>query len=136
MNDSTAKGPDSTSGGGMSSDRVDQFKQEIGDLRLKGSSAADENRLARLGTLALAAGVVLAVVGAVMVYSTSDAADQRAFLAQTTFLGLALLIVGSAIFIRYSLSRYLRFWMIRLIHEQRSQTDRIVEAIEKASQGD
>ena len=142
MNDTTAPGSsasggaDSAAGGGMSSDRVDQFKQEIGDLRLKGSSAADENKLAKVGTAALIGGVALAILGAVMLTTTSDSADQRAFLAQTTFLGLAFLIVGSALFIRYSLSRYLRFWMIRLIHEQRAQTDRVVEAIEKASRGE
>ena len=43
------------------------------------------------------------------------------------------MIVGAALFIRYSLGRYLRFWMIRLIHEQRAQTDRVVEALDRMS---
>ena len=68
-----------------------------------------------------------------IVGSTSDGADQRAFLGQTTYLGIVLVIVGAALFVRYSLSRYLRYWMIRLIHEQRTQTDRIVDAIDRAS---
>lgn len=116
------------------SPRVAEFTEEINNLRLRGSSAGDERKLLMVGVAALVLGVVLALVGAGIVGSTSDSADQRAFLGQTTFLGLALLIAGAAVFVRYSLSRYLRFWMIRLIHEQREQTDRVVEAIRLASE--
>jgi hypothetical protein len=48
-------------------------------------------------------------------------------------MGLALIIAGAALFVRYSLARYLRFWLIRLTYESRANTDRIVEAIERAS---
>ena len=72
----------------------------------------------------------MAIVGILLVMSTSDAADQRAYASQTFWLGNIIVIVGAALFIRYSFGRYLRFWMIRLIHEQRAQTDRVVEALE------
>ncbi len=39
--------------------------------------------------------------------------------------GLALTLVGSVLFLVMSLQRYLRYWLIRLIYEQRDQTDRI-----------
>ena len=35
------------------------------------------------------------------------------------------------IWIRNSLTRYLRFWIIRLVYEQREQTDRLIEALER-----
>lgn len=115
-------------------DRAAEFRKEIEDLGATGSVGKTEGLLLRLSSIALGLGVVLAVLGAAILTTTSDGADQRAFLGQTTFLGTVIVIVGAALFVRYSLGRYLRFWMIRLIHEQRVQTDRIVDAIDRASQ--
>jgi len=33
--------------------------------------------------------------------------------------------------VRYSLARFLRFWLVRLVHEHRSETDRVVEALKQ-----
>ncbi len=118
------------------SERVDTFKTEIESLKLRGSGAEGERRLLFLGGLALAAGIALTIIGGIQVTNNTGPADQRAFLATGTFIGIALIIAGAALFVRYSLSRYLRFWLIRLIHESRSNTDRIVEAIERAARGD
>ena len=41
-------------------------------------------------------------------------------------LGLTLAVVGAALFIVMSLRRYFRFWLVRLIYEQREQTDRLL----------
>jgi hypothetical protein len=117
-------------------DRVDTFKSEIDGLKLRGSGAEGERRLLLLGGLALAAGIVLTIIGGIQVTNNTGPADQRAFMATGTFLGIALIIAGAALFVRYSLSRYLRFWLIRLIHESRANTDRIVEAIERAGRSD
>ena len=57
------------------------------------------------------------------------------FLATGSFLGIALIIAGAALFVRYSLARYLRFWLVRLVYESRANTDRIVEAIDRAAHG-
>src|SRR5690606_2904403 len=104
-------------------------------MKLRASSAEGERRLLVLGGLALIAGLALAIYGGIMVQNTTEnvAANQRAFMATGTFLGIALVIVGAALFVRFSLARYLRFWLIRLVHESRANTDRIVEAIERAS---
>jgi hypothetical protein len=40
--------------------------------------------------------------------------------------GLVLAVVGSALFIVMSLRRYFRYWLVRLIFEQREQTDRML----------
>ncbi|MEX0769010.1 MAG: hypothetical protein WD029_11110 [Microthrixaceae bacterium] len=114
--------------------RIDQFKSEIDGLKLKGSSSEGEKRLLILGIVLLVAGVLLALFGAIQVGQFPDSpADQRAYMAQGSFLGLALIIAGSALFVRFSLARYLRFWMIRMTYESRSNTDRLVDAIERAA---
>ena len=83
------------------------------DLKLRGESGEGEKRLLILGiVLALVAGVALAVFGAIQVGDTGvTRANQRAYMAQGSFMGLALIIAGAALFIRYSLARYMRFWL-------------------------
>ena len=114
--------------------RIEQFKSEIEDMKLRGSSSEGEQRLLVLGIALAVIGVALAVLGAIQVGASGGSpADQRAFMAQGSFMGLALIIAGAALFIRYSLARYMRFWLIRLTYESRANTDRIVDAIERAS---
>lgn len=114
--------------------RIDQFRSEVDGLKLKGTSGQNEHRLLVIGVLLTVVGVGLAILGAVQVGASGGSpADQRAYMAQGSFLGLALIIAGAALFIRYSIARYLRFWLIRLTYESRANTDRIVDAIERAS---
>jgi hypothetical protein len=114
-------------------ERVKQFTDEIGELKLKASSSDNERRLLAVGVLAAIAGLVLTIVGGIQVNNSLDGIKQSSALATGTFLGIALLIAGTALFVRYSLSRYLRFWLIRLVWESRANTDRIVEAIDRAA---
>ncbi len=117
-------------------ERIEAFRTEVEQMKLRASSAEGERRLVVLGALALVAGLALAIFGGIMVQNTTEnvAANQRAFMATGTFLGIALVIVGSALFVRFSLARYLRFWLIRLVHESRSNTDRIVDAIVRSNE--
>ncbi len=117
------------------SERVTQFRDEVAALKLKVGGAESERWLLVAGVLALGVGLVVTVIGGAMVVNTTEnvAANQRAFMASGTFLGIALMIGGAALFVRYSMARYLRFWLIRLVHESRVNTDRIVDAIEGRS---
>lgn len=122
------------SAAGTDSARVAEFRDEIDSLKLKGGSADGEKRLLALGIALMVIGIALAVFGAVQVGMMGDSpADQRAYMAQGSFLGIALVIAGAALFVRYSLARYLRFWLIRSSYEQRANSDRVVNAIERAA---
>ena len=49
-------------------------------------------------------------------------------------LGVALVasaVVGAALFLRYSIAGFLRFWLARLIYEQKAQTDRLLGGSDK-----
>ncbi len=115
----------------MNEDRIAQFTEEIGELKLRGAKADRERWMLILGTLGLVLGVALAVYGGMQASGTTNAADQWAYLATGTFLGLAFTIAGAALFVRYSLARFMRFWLVRIVHEQRSETDRMVEVLER-----
>jgi hypothetical protein len=118
-------------------DRIAGFQSEIESMKVKAAGGKNESKLLALGILLLVGGVALAVYGGIMVQNgvggVPNEYDQRAFMATGSFIGLALIIAGAAFFIRYSIARYLRFWLIRLVHESHANTDRIVEAIERAS---
>ncbi len=121
---------------GAESPRVAEFRNEIDGIKLRGGSAEGEKRLLALGVILMAVGIGLAIFGAIEVGLMGDSpADQRAYMAQGSFVGIALTIVGAALFVRYSLARFLRFWLIRTTYEQQANTDRIVAAIDRAVPG-
>lgn len=114
--------------------RVAQFREEMGRIGLKGAGAAAERWMLIGGTALVVVGVVLGVMGAVQTINAGDSpADQRAFTASGVLLGILLAVAGAALFVRYSISRFMRFWFLRMVYEQRAETDRIVDAIERAS---
>ena len=113
----------------MNEERIQSFTREIGEMRLRGARADRERLLLTVGTVMLVAGVALAVFGGFQASGTTDTGDQIAFLATGTLIGLALVIAGTALFVRYSIARFMRFWLVRLVHEHRSGTDRVVGAL-------
>jgi hypothetical protein len=42
---------------------------------------------------------------------------------------LALAVAGAAVFVRYSLARFLRFWLLRQLYEGQAHMDRLVGAL-------
>jgi uncharacterized membrane protein len=115
----------------MNENRIQTFTEEIGELKLRGARADRERWLLAIGTVALIAGVALAVVGGFQASGTTEVGDQLAFLATGTLIGLALVIAGAALFVRYSIARFMRFWLVRLVHEHRTETDRTIEALKR-----
>jgi len=114
--------------------RIEEFRSEIDSLKLKGSSGESEQKFLVGGIVLLVMGTLLAIYGAIQVGNSGGSlADQIAFLAQGSLVGIVLAVAGVGLFLRYSLGRYLRFWMIRQTYEARANTDRIVDAIERAA---
>jgi hypothetical protein len=117
---------------GLSDERLDEFEAEVKRLKVKGGASEPERRLVALGVILTVAGLVAGYVGLQMVRSAPDALAQGDGMA-TTVMGVGVALVGALIWVRYSLSRYLRFWLVRQVYEQRAQTDRVVAAIERST---
>ncbi len=113
------------------SPRMEAFQREVAELRIRGGAAGPEGRLLVFGVLLLVAGLVVVVIGWYGASGTKILSEQIPYLISGGLLGIGLTVIGAALYVRFSLARYLRFWLIRLIYEQREQTDRTVAALER-----
>lgn len=109
--------------------RIDQFRSEVADLDIKTPADSGERTY-------LLIGIVLMVIGGGLIFAgywgasgTGVLAEQIPYVLSGGFLGLGVMLVGAAMFVRYSLSRYLRYWLIRTIYEERTQADKVVESL-------
>lgn len=107
MTDRTTSAPDDGRLG-----RFDDALSQIGHR-----PSGNDRRNAIGGLVLMAAGVVVALVA---YYTSTSMSDQRDVLSAgiLALLGLAIVVVGATVFVRYSLSQFLRFWMLRLLLEQ------------------
>lgn len=113
----------------MNEDRINEFTAEIAGLKTS-AAKADRERWGLIGgALLLLVGLVAAIVGGFQASGADTPGDQWAFIATGSLIGLTLVLVGVALFVRYSLAKFLRFWLVRLIHEHRTETDRLIAAI-------
>jgi len=102
----------------MAADRRAAFEAEISRVQLKAGRAANERRFLAAGLAAMFAGVVVAFIAFLISTAMADTRDVISMSILAVF-GLALSVVGAAVFLRYALGRFFRFWLLRLIYEQR-----------------
>jgi hypothetical protein len=106
--------------------RVEQFKQDIAAMQVR-DPATGRDRLALRGGFALMViGVIVTIAGYVQSHGTTNPLGQRDAII-VALIGVAVTVAGAALFLRGSITMFLRFWLARLIYEQRAQTDRIIE---------
>lgn len=115
-------------GSTMSSARLAQFEDEVGKLKVTGGGANSERMGAMWGIGLTIVGFIVAVISWLSAMNANNTADiERSIIMGTIGVGLA--IVGIAIWVRNSMTRYLRYWIVRLVYEQREQTEAIVRAL-------
>ncbi len=124
MSDGTEAGADV-----MSSARLAQFQDEVSKLKVKGGGANPERNGANWGIGLGIVGVVVVVIAYLSAKSGSTATQLTSQIG--AIIGLLVGLIGVGLWLRNSLTRYLRYWLIRLIYEEREQTERLIAAIEK-----
>lgn len=105
--------------------RADRFVRDLAELKIPDPVARRAGLWLRLGGTLMALGLVLGVVAFFVSHTTTDPLVQRDGLA----LGLGAVagsVVGSALFLRYSLTGFLRFWMARQSYDIALLADRLV----------
>ena len=102
----------------MADPRVEQFRADIAEMRIKDPSPSRDALLLRLGLVLMVVGIVLGIVAFSLSHSTRIDFKQRDDI-DLALTGVAVTVAGAALFLRYSLAGFLRFWLARLIYEQR-----------------
>jgi hypothetical protein len=131
----TPMSENSTDDSVTSSARLAQFQEEVARLKLKGGGANPERNGSNTG-------IGLAVVGVIIVvlaWLSSKGAgggnvNARLDSVVAASIGVLVGIVGIVLWLRNSIASYLRYWLVRLIYEDREQTERLIQAIEKLSE--
>lgn len=110
--------------------RVEQFTAEIADMKLPDTATSRDRLLLRVGVALMVVGVATGVIAYVIGHGTTNPLQQRDAIVLAV-IGLTLAVVGGAVFLRYSMAQFLRFWLARLSWEQQAQTDRVVDAVRR-----
>lgn len=126
--DSTPQNPSGRAAN--SGPRVERFHDDVAALGVPTPATQRESWL-------LWGGIALVVIGVIVVFAgywgasgTSNVAEQMPYMLSGGALGVALVIIGSVLVGRYSMAKLFRYWLALLVAEHRSQTDRLVDAIE------
>jgi hypothetical protein len=114
------------------SERIEQFKAEIADMGVKDPSVGRDRLLLRAAVALLAVGPVLGIIAYFMSHGTENPLQQRDAIV-LALIGVAVSVTGGALFVRYALASFMRFWLARLCWEQQAQTDRVVAALDGRS---
>ncbi len=107
--------------------RMEEFHAEVDALKVGGGRANPERLWLRLGILGWVVAVVVEIVAYAGSHGTKNPLSQRDYTI-VALLGVVIAVIATGLFVTFSLTRYLRYWLIRLIYQDRESTDRIIEA--------
>jgi hypothetical protein len=112
----------------LTDSRIDQFKSDVADMRVKSNRGRRDSALQILGVVLMIVGVVVAFI---VYQSSTNEGDARniqsdIILAITM---LALSVLGAALFVFASIARFLRLWLLRQVYESQEQVERVLTAV-------
>jgi hypothetical protein len=113
-----------STGGRVTESRAERFSRELTDLKIADPSAGHPRLWQRMGAILMVLGIVLGVCAYLISHRTTSSLTQGD--AITIGLGgVTLAVTGSAVFLRYSLTGFLRFWMARQSFELNILAERV-----------
>ena len=116
----------------LTEDKMDQFKADVADLKLRTGRQSRDTALQIVGGVLM----VLGVLGAVLLYEASlHQSDPRNIASEEilTMGAIGLTVIGAAVFIVAALSRFLRLWLLRQLYESQAHVDAVIEAGRRSS---
>jgi hypothetical protein len=114
----TAPATTTTAGNTMTDATQRELGTELGKLRASNNSGPMDSKVSVLGVLLAIVGLVVILISFLQSRNYSDIRDQMDSLILSLF-GIGLVIVGSTLYIRSSMTRFLRYWLLRMVYEQR-----------------
>ncbi len=119
-----------TIAGDATTSRMQEFQREVDTLKVGGGRANPERSWLKLGVVAWVLAIVIEIVAYFGSHGTTNALSQRDYII-IALLGVVVALIGTGLFVTFTLTRYLRYWLIRLIYQDRETADRLIEAMTK-----
>lgn len=107
-------------------ERAERFTQEMSEMRIEDPSPGRHGLWARVGLVVMIVGLGVCLLAVGRSQGTSDAFAQRDAMA-LGLAGIATTILGAAVYLRYSVTKVLRFWLARLSYDLQVHADRIAD---------
>jgi hypothetical protein len=107
------------------SPRLQQFQAEVDQLKVSGGRANPERNGRILGAVLMAVGLILGIYAYFGLSHPTSNPLQQGDATVVGLLGVGFTIVGTGLFVVFTLTRYFRYWLVRLIYEQRDIADRL-----------
>jgi hypothetical protein len=108
--------------------RLSEFQAEVDSLKVGGGRANPERAWLKLSIASWIVALAIEVYAWAGSHGTTDALSQRDFLI-VAVAGLTLAVIGTGMFAVFMLTRYFRYWLIRLIYQDRESTDRLIDKL-------
>jgi hypothetical protein len=112
----------------VTDDKIEQFRAAVAELKLRTTRTRGDLIRQVVGGLLMVGGFVAGLI----IYEQSLSQSSALNLASEQILALAMLgliVIGAALFVSASLSRFLRFWLLRNLYEGQAHVDQIVESL-------
>ena len=100
--------------------RTETFKQEVADLRIKDPNASKDQPLMFAGLALMVVGIAISIIGYLVSHGTTSSLTQNDAVT-IAILGIPVSVAGAAVFLRFSMAQFLRFWLARFIFEAKNR---------------
>jgi uncharacterized membrane protein YcjF (UPF0283 family) len=114
----------------LTGDKMDRFKADVADLKLKTSGQRRDSALQIVGGVLM----VLGVVAAVLLYEASLHQSDPRNIGSEEILALGAVgvtVIGAMLFALAALTKFLRLWLLRQLYEGQAHLDALVEAVRR-----
>lgn len=112
------------------SPRLREFQSQVDELHLTGGKANPERMAIRISIAMFVVAIGLALAAYFGSTSAENPLDQTELVILATVC-VVISVGAAALYVRASLTRYFRYWLVRLVYEDRANTDRLIEAIKE-----
>jgi uncharacterized membrane protein len=109
--------PSGTAGRPASQEPEQRASAFVAGLPMVSDPTRRETTFAGVGLVLMCLGLVVAVLAVILSQASQNPLDQSTQLTMAVA-GLAVTAFGGVLFLRFSLGRLLRFWLLRMLHEQ------------------